>query len=111
MKVFAASAKREVFEECGLQVELEPRGEIRCTFEDNPDAIVATLFAAATFSGLPVETEEMHPQWFAFGDIPYDHMWPDDQYWLPLVLADKSVRGQFHFSDSSTLLSHDVQEL
>jgi hypothetical protein len=28
----------------------------------------------------------MAPQWFPIDAIPYDKMWPDDRFWLPLLL-------------------------
>eukprot|EP00818_Percolomonas_sp_WS_P004108 CAMPEP_0117441044 /NCGR_PEP_ID=MMETSP0759-20121206/3417_1 /TAXON_ID=63605 /ORGANISM="Percolomonas cosmopolitus, Strain WS" /LENGTH=232 /DNA_ID=CAMNT_0005232857 /DNA_START=7 /DNA_END=705 /DNA_ORIENTATION=+ len=34
------------------------------------------------------ESEEMKPQWFAFDEIPYDSMWPDDKLWVPILLEN-----------------------
>lgn len=28
----------------------------------------------------------MRPQWFDFADIPYDQMWEDDRFWMPMIL-------------------------
>jgi hypothetical protein len=53
----------------------------------------------------------MKPQWFSESEIPYENMWPDDQYWLPLFLAGKDFQGQFSFSDDSTIVSHTLTEL
>lgn len=37
--------------------------------------------------GEPVESEEMNPiRWFATDNIPLDHMWGDDPFWLPQLL-------------------------
>lgn len=57
----------------------------------------------------PVETEEMAPKWFDINDIPYDTMWQDDQYWLPLVLAGDKITATFEFDDKERLLSHQIQ--
>lgn len=38
-------------------------------------------------------------------------MWADDEYWMPLFLKGKSFRGEFHFSDEQTMVSHDLQDV
>lgn len=38
-------------------------------------------------------------------------MWADDEYWMPLFLGGKSFRGEFHFSDDQTIVSHDLEEV
>ena len=60
------------------------------------------VFAVTNFKGEPTETEEMRPKWFDQANMPYTNMWGDDPYWMPLVLAGKSVRAQFHFDDPDT---------
>ena len=30
---------------------------------------------------------QMAPQWFPLENVPYDTMWADDRFWLPLLLA------------------------
>ncbi len=54
------------------------------------------------FIGEPKETNEMTPRWFDISQIPYEQMWSDDAHWLPLLLADKTFRGKFHFDKPST---------
>jgi len=39
----------------------------------------------------------MKPRWFKIEEIPFDQMWPDDKYWLPLLLDGKNFRGKFYF--------------
>jgi 8-oxo-dGTP pyrophosphatase MutT (NUDIX family) len=34
----------------------------------------------------PRASDEMIPQWYAYSQIPYESMWPDDAIWLPLLL-------------------------
>src|SRR4030043_1408343 len=59
-------AKRELKEEAGITVDnLEEMGVIDFHFENNPEEILEVHFLKGTeFSGKPVETEEMKPQWF-----------------------------------------------
>ncbi len=67
-----------------------------------------------SYTGDPVETEEMKPEWFAFDKIPFDHMWSDDAFWLPLLIEGKSFEGVFHFDKPSTpdyqakILKHEL---
>ena len=51
----------------------------------------------------------MRPEWFEETDIPYARMWPDDQYWLPLLLEGKSILGRFDFSDDDTIEDYYVK--
>lgn len=67
--------------------------------------------AVGPITGEPQETEEMRPQWYAEAAIPYDKMWADDQYWVPLFLAGKRFQALFEFDDESTILRYDMKEL
>ena len=107
-----AAARREVQEEAGVIVgRLEQRGVLNFTFADTPASpLEVHVFSASDFSGEPVEAEEMRPQWFEKTAIPYDQMWPDDVYWLPLLLEGKTFEGRFHFADTNVMLSHEIVE-
>ncbi len=53
----------------------------------------------------------MMPKWFDVNEIPYDDMWSDDKYWLPLLLDNKIFRGYFLFkADEKTILNYEVME-
>ena len=106
------AAKRELQEEAGILAEgLEERGILEFTFQDNPELLEVHVFHASHLIGEPVETEEMRPQWFSLGEIPFERMWPDDKLWLPLFLKGKRFKGTFLFQGMDTLLSHELQEL
>ncbi len=68
------------------------------------------MFAAADCIGEPVETDEADPFWVNQTEIPYENMWQDDPYWIPLLLARKYFQGYFCF-EGETLLSHRVKLL
>ena len=82
---------REVREESGLVVSaawLRPMGtiDLRFPFRREYDQHVH-VFLTSMWEGQLRETNEMAPAWFPITEIPYNRMWDDDQYWLPLVLA------------------------
>jgi 8-oxo-dGTP diphosphatase/2-hydroxy-dATP diphosphatase len=92
------AAKRETQEECGIEVEeLEKVGLIEFEFEKDSEILEVHFFNIQDFSGKPIETEEMRPRWFDFDKIPFDSMWPDDPFWMPLFLADEKFKGRFLF--------------
>lgn len=68
-------------------------------------------YVCDSWSGDPVESEEMAPKWFRVNKIPYKEMWQDDEFWLPLVLSGKVVRGTFNFDDKDILISQEIKEV
>ena len=110
------AACRELFEEAGVIVskeELAKMGEIYFYFphEEKWDQVVHVYFIRK-WNGQPRESEEMKPQWYDVGSIPYDNMWVDDEYWLPKVLDGKKIKGKFVFSeDNESMLEHEVTEV
>jgi 8-oxo-dGTP diphosphatase / 2-hydroxy-dATP diphosphatase len=108
------SAKREVLEESGVTAnDLKARGNINFHFPDGLHMEVH-VYSCTDFTGEPVETEEMRPQWFRHADVPYSQMWDDDKVWLPGFLAGKDVNAEFTFDADNKVLSyklHDGQKL
>jgi 8-oxo-dGTP diphosphatase len=103
------AAVRETREEVGIAVhDPEKRGELRFVFGDEPFMFVH-VFLARSFDGTPEATDEGVPRWVPVDDLPFGEMWPDDRYWLPLLLDGGRFRGEFHFdADGDELLSHHV---
>ena len=113
-----AAARREVQEECGINVsKMEQVGTIDFTFQNDPKILEVHIFKVTDFTGEPEETEEMKPQWFKNDQIPYEQMWSDDIHWLPLLLAGKKFKGSFLFdrpSDAtyaSKIITQDLVEI
>ncbi|MCA9392245.1 8-oxo-dGTP diphosphatase [candidate division WWE3 bacterium] len=103
---------RETQEEIEVVVrDFHKVAELTFTFVDNPEwgQVVHTYFCEE-WLGEPVETEEMRPQWFNVNGLPFEQMWWDDKYWLPMVIEGKQVKGDFKFKDSDTLLSQSLEE-
>ena len=106
------AARRELKEEAGILAEdLEERGVLEFAFQNDPAILEVHVFCVSRFTRDPVETEEMRPQWFLAGEIPFERMWLDDKFWFPLFLGGKKFAGSFLFQDMDTLLGHEVREL
>lgn len=104
--------RRETFEEAGIKLrETEKAGIIEFEFAGNPEILEVHIFRAGSFEGEPAETEEMKPCWFQINEIPYDSMWPDDQFWLPLLLDGKKFKGKFVFDKDTNIVSHHLETL
>ncbi|MBL8121217.1 8-oxo-dGTP diphosphatase [Candidatus Saccharibacteria bacterium] len=110
-----AAAEREVHEELGVYVdELQEVAMLHFTQEPKIDAYSdedCTVYLCRSWASEPTESDELEPFWFPLGSIPYDRMWVDDQYWLPLVLAGKHLEASFMFDGSLTLVDHTITEL
>ncbi len=112
------AAIREMKEEVGITpLDLEERGMLNFEFENDPKILQVHIFSVTQFTSQPVESEEMRPQWFDTDKIPYEQMWTDDQYWLPLFLQGKKFKGTFLFDKPSTaeysarILKQELQEV
>jgi 8-oxo-dGTP diphosphatase len=103
-------AIRETREEIGI-VPLATRecGQHAFQFVDGLSLHVY-VFKASDFRGRPIETEEAAPIWFGLDEIPYDDMWEDDRFWLPLVLQDRRFFGRWLF-DEDRLMDYRLQKL
>jgi 8-oxo-dGTP diphosphatase len=99
------AAVRETQEEVGLTADnLTECAVLRFIFT-NGYLLEVTVFTAESYSGEMVETDEAKPFWCKQAEIPYERMWADDQLWLPHVLNNKYVNGQFFFDEDELLES------
>ncbi len=123
-------AVREVREETGLLVReeaLELRGRLEFFFgpgpgpgpgggdgsggEREPDWVVY-VFRAGSFAGEPRAGREGELRWHPLGALPYDEMWADDRYWVPLLLRGRRFQARFRFDEKAErLLWHRVEVL
>ena len=99
------AAVRELREECDIAVtlaDLTRAARLEFFFPAQPDwDQVVYVFIARRWRGEPVETREMTPAWFELDALPYEQMWMDDPYWLPLVLRGEYVEAAFTFKDDN----------
>ena len=105
---------REVKEETNLDVtHLREHSVLTFYFGETtePDYLVH-IFSTTEFMGEPRDSEEGRLEWFDERSLPYDQMWPDDQIWLPDMLAGRSFRGVFRLSaDYKSIVSYEYDLL
>ncbi|MCR4285983.1 MAG: 8-oxo-dGTP diphosphatase [Candidatus Kaiserbacteria bacterium] len=92
---------REIKEESGVTVlesSLDKVALVEFFFKDGKHLEVHTFFIR-TWDGIPIETEEMRPEWFPYEDIPYEKMWADDEYWIPRALRGEKLFGKVWFQE------------
>ncbi len=98
-----ACAIREVQEElCVTPTGLAHAGELQFQFTDGY-SIHVDVFRADGCLGEARETDEAVPLWIPLDRIPYDEMWEDDRFWLPLLLAGECFHGRFVFEGDRML--------
>jgi len=91
------TAIRECEEESGLKpTKLEKVAEL--DFVADYD-LYGHIFLATEWEGEVTETAEMAPKWFNIAELPYDLMWDDDIFWLPVVLRGKKIKAKFRFAN------------
>ena len=109
------SMKREAMEEFSLELtadRVQKVGELDFKVLDNSDwnEIFIHVYYG-TCDGEAIESEELLPGWFGKDKIPYDEMWVDDIYWIPMLLEGKKFKGSFILTESNVLSEWKVEEV
>ncbi|HDZ85913.1 MAG TPA: 8-oxo-dGTP diphosphatase [Candidatus Moranbacteria bacterium] len=106
------AAKREMLEEVGITCsKIDQIGVIEFSWKNKSEVLEVHIFKAEEFEGEPTESEEMKPEWFHVDEIPYNTMWSDDPYWVPLFLENKKFKGNFVFDDDDNVLEYNLEEI
>ena len=79
--------------------------------KDQKQNLVFHLYMVNEWLGEPVESEEMKPFWFKIDNIPYDKMFSDDKYWLPLIIKGKKIKAFFNFDENWNILLSKIEEV
>lgn len=80
-------------------------------YNGNKQNIIVHFYMVDDWLGTPCESEEMvNLKWFDVNNIPYEKMFPDDKYWLPLVLAGKKINAYFQFDENWNLLTKNITD-
>ncbi len=85
--------------------------EFEAFHNDQPVRYPIHAFICTEWKGQPHATDEMEPRWFKTAAVPYDQMWEDDQYWLPLILQGQIITGHCHFDQKGTLTSYTAEKM
>lgn len=112
----SAAAVRELEEETGVTVhedELKPMGQFEFLFPAQPTwSQLVHVFVAQCWEGIPKESREMMPTWFAVDEIPFERMWQDGAHWLPHILAGEGIQARFTFrADNETIAAMEIKPL
>ncbi len=101
-------ALREIEEEVGVRaIDAEPLTLLR--FQDTDgSSMLGYAFKAERCVGEPYETAEAVPFWCHLDRIPYGQMWDDDIVWLPYLLDDAPMLGEFLMHDDR-LVEHRLR--
>ncbi len=104
---------REVEEETGLKVSsLTNHGKL--TFYDGDEskpAWIVHVFSTTNYEGeLKTEVREGIHEWVHQDNIPFDKMWEDDKYWVPIMLENKFLDATFYFEKGfSKVYKHKIE--
>lgn len=80
-------------------------------YKDSKIRLAFHLYLVYEWEGEPTESDEMKPEWFNIDDIPYAKMFPDDKYWLPLILEGRKIKAYFDFDEDWNVLSKKIEDL
>ena len=109
------TAHREAHEEIGVNLtDLNKVAELEFRFPLNPEWDQCVhAYTAHTWSGEPIESEEMKPAWFSVEKIPFDTMWPDDIFWLPRIIESPHARikARFVFGEKDSIQKQEIVEV
>lgn len=121
LDVIKNGAAREVAEEIGVVIDpknLESRGSMEYYFphKNGEWNFASHVFVTDTWEGEPTGVfdsdgvVEIEPIWIKKSEIPFEKMWDDARYWLPQVLAGKSIEGEFLFDKDLKVSDHLIKE-
>lgn len=102
---------REAKEEIDVDlISTQKIAELSFHFPHKPEwTQLVHVYFADKWAGKPTESEEMKPKWFSHDILPFDDMWPDDQFWLPQVLDGKLIKGKIVFGEGNKILKKNFK--
>jgi len=98
------SLKRELEEECGVQISEKATEKVAIIDFHNTlssgEVFVCKvhIFLIREWEGIPKESDEMAtPTKFKIDNLPISEMMPADKEWAPLVLSGKKIIAEYHY--------------
>lgn len=70
-----------------------------------------SVFITNEWEGDPSESDEMKPQWFETTNLPFNSMWPNDTFWVPLIISGKKIQAEFTLGDGDMVLDKKINEI
>lgn len=105
------AAARETREECDIEVsKMEKAGKILFKARHFENDLLVYFFKVLKFAGKPKETNEMKPKWFTLKNIPFDKMWPDDKFWMPIFLKNQQFKGIVVFGKNNSIIKNTIKK-
>lgn len=106
------AARREIMEECGVEVDdLRHIGAMCYVKDGRQEMAVVHIFTGTQIRGVPEPSEEMNPvQWYHRRELPYGEMYPDFGYWYQHVLVDKIFCGRVRFNANDQITEQSIRE-
>lgn len=100
----AQCARREFAEEAGVFVDgAEVTGELVFA-ESDGSYLLGDVFRADVQVSLDVvSTAEGDPLWYDVANLPWNEMWPQDQLWLPQLIAALPFSARFRMAGGRAL--------
>lgn len=99
---------RECSEEANITVtKFDNRGVLTFYYADDSDMEVHH-FEILSYEGEPADSDEMEVHWVEIENIPYEKMWPNDRYWLPMFLRKEYFEGEFYFDKEYQITDHRI---
>ncbi|XOU94029.1 MAG: 8-oxo-dGTP diphosphatase [Candidatus Kerfeldbacteria bacterium] len=108
------TAKRELEDESGLiATELTKVGVVLIVYKDSDKMIELHFFTTKTFKGVVKESNEMRPVWCNIDRLPLSEMWPNDSYYMDMIITNQKFIGYFILNnpDDKKILSYNVKQI
>ena len=72
--------------------------------------MACACFLAKNPAGELKRGDEGMLKWFKIDELPWDEMWQDDRFWLPILLNERKFRAKFVFdSNWKNILSFSIR--
>ena len=103
---------RETREEVGITpTKYKEMGTVEFVewYKGEEQNVIFYLYVATEYEGELKESDEMKPYWFDLDNIPYDKMFEDDSYWMPIVLEGNKIQAFFEYDKEWKMVRHEVK--